>query len=59
MISISDFQSLIWGQISTLSQLKNEQKLPKVVYFIPNFLVLHFGEKSTNIRTKIPELPDA
>ena len=27
------------------SQFKNEQKkLPKMVYFIPNFLVLHFGE---------------
>ena len=24
------------------SQLKNEQKLPKMVYIVPNFLVLHF-----------------
>ena len=25
-------------------QFKNEQKLPKMVYIIPNFSVLHFGE---------------
>ena len=23
--------------------IKNDQKLPEVVYIIPNFLVLHFG----------------
>ena len=38
------FLGLIWGQIPAPSQLKNEQKLPKMVYIIPNFLVLHFGE---------------
>ena len=26
------------------SQFKNEQKLPKMVYIIPNILVLHLGE---------------
>ena len=32
------------------------QKLPKMVYLIPNFLVLHFGENFMKIRTKIPNL---
>ena len=35
---------------------KNEQKLPKMVYVIPNFLALHFGENFMKIRTKIPKL---
>ena len=38
------------------SQLKKEQKLPKMVYIIPNFLVLHFGENFMEIWTKIPKL---
>ena len=38
------------------SQLKNEQKLPKMVYIIPNFLVLHLGENFMEIRTKLPKL---
>ena len=50
------FLVLIWGRISALSQLKNEQKLSKMVYIIPNFMVLHFGENSTKIRTKIAKL---
>ena len=50
------FLGLICGRISALSQLKKEQKLPKVVYIIPNFLVLHFGENFMKIRTKIPQL---
>ena len=32
-----DFPRLIWGRILALSQFKNEQKLPKMVYIIPNF----------------------
>ena len=35
------FLGLIWGGISALSQLRNKQKLPKMVYIIPNLLVLH------------------
>ena len=31
----------------------NEQKLPKMVYIIPNVLVLHFGEKFMKNWTKI------
>ena len=38
------FLGLIWGRISATSQFKIEQKLPKMVYTIPNFLVLQFGE---------------
>ena len=33
------------------SKFKNEQKLPKIVYIIPNILVLHFGENFVKIRT--------
>ena len=50
------FLGLIWGQISAPSQFRNEQKLPKMVYIIPNFLVLHFGENFMKIQTKIPNL---
>ena len=50
------FLDLIWGQISSSSQFKNEQKLPKMVYIILNFLVLHFGENFMKIWTKIPKL---
>ena len=50
------FLGLIWGRITASSQFKNEQKLPKIVYFISNVLVLHFGEKYMNIRTKIAKL---
>ena len=38
------------------SQSKNEQNLPKVMYVIPNFLLLHFGENFMKIRTKIAKL---
>ena len=37
------FLGLIWGRIMAPIQFKNEQKLPKMVYIIPNFLFLHFG----------------
>ena len=50
------FLDLIWGWISAPSQFKNEQKLPKMVYIVPNFLVLHFCENFMKIRTKIPKL---
>ena len=50
------FLGLIWGRILAPSQFKNEQKLPKIVYIIPNFLVLHFGEIIMKIRTKIAKL---
>ena len=35
---------------------KNEQTLSKMVFIIPNFLVLHFGENFMKIRTKIAKL---
>ena len=41
------FLGLIWGRITAPSKFKNEQKLPKVVFIIPNFLVLRFGENSS------------
>ena len=48
---------LIWGPIySAPFQFKNEQKLHKMVYIIPIFLVLHFGEKFMKIGTKIAKL---
>ena len=40
-------------------QFKNEQKLPKMVYTIPNFLVLHFGEnfhENPNKNSKVTDL---
>ena len=36
------FLGLIRGRILATSQLKNEQKLLKMVHIIPNFLVLYF-----------------
>ena len=36
--------------------LKNEQKLPKLVYIISNFLFLHFSENFMKICTKIQKL---
>ena len=48
--------SLIWGRISVPSQFKNEQKLAKMVYIIPNFLVLHFGGNFMKIEAKIAKL---
>ena len=50
------FLGLIWGRIMAPSLLKNEQKLPKMVYIISNYLVLHFGENFMKIRTKILKL---
>ena len=50
------FLGLIWGRISATSQFKIEQKLPKIVYFIANFLVLYFGENFIKIGTRTPKL---
>ena len=50
------FLGLICVWITAPSQFKNEQNLPKMVYIIPNFLVLHFGENFTKIRSKISKL---
>ena len=50
------FLGLIWCQILAPSQFKFEQKLPELVYIIPNFLVLHFGENFPKMRTKIAKL---
>ena len=44
------------GGIKAPFQFKNEQKLPKMVFIIPNFLVLHFGKIFTRIQSKIPKL---
>ena len=46
------FLGLIWAP----SQIKNERKLPKIVYTIPNVLVPHFGEIFMKIGTKIAKL---
>ena len=37
-------------------KFKNEQKLPKIVDIIANFLVLYFGENFIKTRTKLPKL---
>ena len=43
------FLGRIWGCILVPSQLKNEQKLPKMVYINTNFLALYFGENLMEI----------
>ena len=43
------FLGLIWGLILAPSQFKNEHELPKMVYIIPNFLVLLFGKNFMKI----------
>ena len=48
------FLGLIQDQILAPSQLKNEKTLSKMVYIIPEFLVLDFGENFMKIGTKIP-----
>ena len=50
------FLGLISGRISAPSKFKNVLKLPKMVYIIPNLLVLHFGENFMKIHTKITKL---
>ena len=37
-------------------QLKYKQKLPKMVYVVPTFLVIHFDGNFMKIRTKIAKL---
>ena len=51
-----DFPRLDLGPNISPSQLKNERKLPRIVYIIPNFLVLHFGENFLKIGTKFAKL---
>ena len=42
--------------MSAPSQFRTEQKHPKIVYIIPNFIVLYFGEHFMKIQTKIPKI---
>ena len=51
-----DFPKPDLGPNIAPSQLKYEQKLPKMLYIILNFLVLHFGKNFMKIRTKIAKL---
>ena len=53
---VRDFPRPDFGPNISASQLKNEQKLPIMVYISPNILVLHFGENFMKIRTKIAKL---
>ena len=46
------FLGLIWGPVP----IKNQHKLPKMVYIIPNFLGLHFGEYFLKFRIKLAKL---
>ena len=53
------FLGLFWGRILAPPQFIFEQNLPIMaimVYMIPNFLVIHFGENFVKIQTKIPKL---
>ena len=50
------FLGMIWDRITVPSKFKNEQKLPKMVYIIPNFLGLHVGENFMKIRSKLRKL---
>ena len=50
------FLGLIWGRISAPTQFEIEQKLPKMMYSIPNFLVLYFGENFMKIQKNIAKL---
>ena len=52
----SDYPRPDLGRIMAPSQFNKEQKLPKMVKIIPNFLVLQFGENFMKIRSKIPKL---
>ena len=47
-----DFQNIGPGPFP----IKNEQKLSQMVYIIPNWLVLHFGENFMKIWTKTAKL---
>ena len=48
-----DFPDLAQGWILAPSQLKNEQKRPKMVYIIPNFLDLHLVKISWKSEKKM------
>ena len=54
--SAKDFSGWDFPRPDSFSQLKNEQKLFKIVKYIPNILVQHFGENFMKIQTKIAKL---
>ena len=45
-----------YSDYQPLPYYKKEQKLSKMVYIVPNILVLHFGENFMKIRRKIAKL---
>ena len=51
-----DFPKPDLGSNNSPFPIKKEQKLPKMMYIIPNFLVLHFGGHFMKIRAKIAKL---
>ena len=55
ILSPGIFLGMIWDQILAPFQFK-KAKLSKMVYIIPNYLVLHFGENFMKIRRKIAKL---
>ena len=55
-ITHRDFPRPDLGSNNGPSHFKNKQKLPKMVYIISNFLVLHFDENFMKFRTKIQKL---
>ena len=50
--------ALAWfgAKYRPLPNFENEQKLPKMVFIIHNFLVLRFGEKFMKIRPNLAKL---
>ena len=46
------FLGLIWGRIQAPSLFKNEQKLPKMVYIIPDYQFYIFVEISRKSKQK-------
>ena len=51
------FLGLILGRISASYQFKNKQ-IFQMMFIIPNFLVLYFGENFMKIRTKSSKVTD-
>ena len=51
-----DFARSDFGSNIGPSQFNNDQKLPKMVYINPIYLVLHFCEIFMKIRTKMAKL---
>ena len=56
MTKSRDFPMPDLGPNKGPSQLKIEQKFPKMVFIISNFLILHFGENFMKIPTKMAKL---